>query len=129
LDASTVEHADVYLTHAYGASPCELVWLDDDGLERQEPMFQVRQWDRRDQLAIADESKRPDGHLLSQLRFVAQLFEIEDVERGLGEAAKRLKMLESALLPTVTGRRRLDLSRLARRRPHGLAVTAPPRPG
>ncbi|MDJ0949057.1 MAG: molecular chaperone TorD family protein [Alphaproteobacteria bacterium] len=74
IDALAAAYANVYLIYAYRASPCESVWFDDDGLERQEPMFQVRDWYRRFGLAAVDSERRPDDHLVCQLSFVAELF-------------------------------------------------------
>ena len=95
IDSATVErlaafYADIYLTHAYRAAPCESVWLDDDGLIQQEPMFQVRQWYRRAGVVVADPDKRPDDHVVHQLRFVAHLLASQSDEKGLREAARFL---------------------------------------
>jgi len=42
LDEMAAEYAAIYLNHTYRISPHESVWVDEDGLERQEPMFRVR---------------------------------------------------------------------------------------
>ncbi len=83
IDALGAEYANIYLTYAYRASPCESVWFDDDGLERQEPMFQVREWYRKHETATSDPRKRPDDHLVFQLLFVARLIDQAEGEDGL----------------------------------------------
>lgn len=73
LDALVVDYADIYLTHKLRASPFESVWLDEDGLIMQEPMFQVREWYQRYGLAAKNWRERTDDHLVHQLEFVAYL--------------------------------------------------------
>jgi TorA maturation chaperone TorD len=87
LDQLAADYADIYLTHGYGASPHESVWLDEDHLMRQEPMFQVRAWYARHGLTAGDGRTRPDDHLALELQFLAHLFA---PERGdtLAEAAR-----------------------------------------
>jgi len=78
LDALAADYADIYLIHSLHASPYESVWLDEDHLERQAPMFQVRAWYRRYGLAVADWHRHPEDHLVFQLRFIAFLCERGD---------------------------------------------------
>ncbi len=79
VDEMASDYADVYLRHFHRAAPTESVWLTEDGLERQEPMFQVQAWYRRNNLRVTDWAARPDDHIVLELRFLAHLF---------GEAAK-----------------------------------------
>jgi TorA maturation chaperone TorD len=92
LDTLAVDFADIYLNHALQASPSESVWVDEEGLERQEPMFQVRDCYRRHGLEASDWRHLPDDHLSLQLWFLAFLFHegARDVSTadGLGEAAR-----------------------------------------
>lgn len=94
LDMLAVDFADIYLNHALQASPCESVWVDEEGLERQEPMFQVRDYYRRHGLAAGNWQHLPDDHLSLQLQFLAYLFHerVSDVsiDDGLREAARFL---------------------------------------
>jgi TorA maturation chaperone TorD len=90
LDRLAAEYADIYLTNGYGASPCESVWLDEDGLTMQEPMFQIRAWYRRHGLAVKDWRKRTDDHLVNQLQFVAHLIDLDGETTTLEEAARFL---------------------------------------
>jgi TorA maturation chaperone TorD len=75
LDRLAVDFAEIYLTHGLRASPYESVWLDDDHLARQEPMFQVRAFYRRHGLAAANWSERADDHIVLQLQFLRHLLE------------------------------------------------------
>jgi len=74
LDDLAAEYACVYLRFKYRASPTESVWFDDDGLERQTPMFQVRSWYHRHGLTSGDWANRPDDHIVLQLEFLTHLF-------------------------------------------------------
>ncbi len=88
LDDLGVDYADIYLTYACRAAPTESVWLDEDGLDRQEPMFAVRAWYRHHQLPAADWRPRPDDHLVPQLVFIAHLLGQSSEERAPAEAAR-----------------------------------------
>mgnify|MGYP001168466394 CR=1 FL=1 len=81
------DYADVYLRHFHRASPTESVWMTEDGLERQEPMFQVQAWYRRNNLRVTDQAQRPDDHIVFELRFLAHLF-AEAAKGGPGAADK-----------------------------------------
>jgi TorA maturation chaperone TorD len=93
LDRLAADYADIYLTYGLRASPCESVWLDDDNLTLQEPMFRVRAWYGRHGLAVEDWRKRSDDHLVNELRFMAHLLDgeteppvaLEEVARFLDE--------------------------------------------
>jgi TorA maturation chaperone TorD len=73
LDRLAVDYAAIYLTGAYGASPCESVWLDDDHLACQGPMFALRQLYAEAGLAAADWRRQPDDHLVLQLLYLAHV--------------------------------------------------------
>lgn len=73
LDRLAVDYAAIYLTGAYGASPCESVWTDDDRLACQKAMFDLRELYARDGLAAADWRRRPDDHLVLQLLYLARV--------------------------------------------------------
>lgn len=75
LDQYAADYTDIYLTNGYGASPHESVWLDEDHLMRQEPMFQVRAYYTRHGLTVGDWRTRPEDHLALELQFLAHLFE------------------------------------------------------
>lgn len=86
LDVLAVDFADIYLTHALRAAPTESVWLDRENLERQAPMFAVRDYYRRHGLRVIDWAKRSDDHLVTQLEFLAHLFR-QGHDDALAEAA------------------------------------------
>lgn len=71
FDELAAEYAAVYLTNAYGASPLESFWTDDDHLVCQEAMFQLRAIYAAAGLATPDWRQRPDDHLVLQLLYVA----------------------------------------------------------
>ncbi|MCL2345897.1 MAG: molecular chaperone TorD family protein [Desulfobulbus sp.] len=73
LDELAADYAAIYLTGRYHASPNESAWLDEDGLERQEPMFAVRAWYQKYNLGAGDWRKRQDDNLSLQLQFIAHL--------------------------------------------------------
>ncbi len=89
LDELAADYAAIYLTYAYRASPCESVWLDQEGLGMQAPMFQVREFYRQFDLAAANWRIRPDDHLVIELHFLACLME-DDHPQALPEAARFL---------------------------------------
>lgn len=80
LDALAAEYAAVYLTGAYGASPCESAWLDEDRLHCQAPMFALRQIYAQAGLAAADWRRRPDDHLVLQLLYLAHAVRRADAD-------------------------------------------------
>jgi TorA maturation chaperone TorD len=73
LDELAADYAAIYLTGRYRASPNESAWLDEEGLERQEPMFAVREWYRKYGLGAGDWQRRQDDNLSLQLQFLAYL--------------------------------------------------------
>lgn len=87
MDRLAADYADIYLTYGLRASPCESVWLDDENLAMQGPMFAVRNWYRHRGLAVEDWRKRSDDHLVNELRFLAHLVDSGD-DNALQEAAR-----------------------------------------
>ena len=73
LDELAAEYAAIYLTGAYGTSPCESVWTDDDHLICQAAMFQLRALYAASGLATPDWRQRPDDHLVLQLLYIAHV--------------------------------------------------------
>jgi TorA maturation chaperone TorD len=78
LDELAADYADIYLTYKLRASPCESVWLDEDGLTLQEPMFTIRDWYGRHGLAAENWRQRSDDHLVLQLQFISHLLASDD---------------------------------------------------
>ncbi len=93
LDNLAVDYADIYLTHSLHTSPFESVWLDEDHLLQQEPMFKIRDWYKRYGLGIADWRVRSEDHLVLQLQFIAMLF---DPEASFAEEIPLQKRFEDA---------------------------------
>lgn len=95
LDQLAVDYAAIYLTGAYGASPCESVWTDDDHLACQDAMFALRQIYAAAGLAAEDWRRRPDDHLVLQLLYIAHALR----RSGGPEELRRLAaMLDEHLL-------------------------------
>ncbi len=102
LDDLAADYADIYLNHSIQASPMESVWLDEDGLAMQEPMFQVREWYGRFGMAAENWRRRTDDHLVLQLQFLAQLAERLPQQGDRGEyLAEMARFLDEHLLRWV----------------------------
>lgn len=84
LDELAADYAAIYLTYRLRAAPSESPWRDEDNLQRQEPMFEVRRWYERFGYQASDWRERPDDHLVLQLQFTARL--LEDLSADLEEA-------------------------------------------
>jgi TorA maturation chaperone TorD len=100
LDILAAEYADIFLNNSFGAFPAESVWIDDEGLAMQEPMFQVREWYGRFGLAVEDWRKRTDDHLINQLRFLAHVL---DSEAGNGDLSEAARFMDEHLLRWIPG--------------------------
>ncbi len=77
-DWLAADFAALYLTHRHRVSPDESVWLDEDGLVRQKPMLEVREWYARFGVAAPDWRKVPDDNIALQLAFVSHLMTARD---------------------------------------------------
>jgi len=77
-DRLAADFAGIYLTHAFQASPCESVWLDEDHLMMQAPTFEVREAYRRHGMQVQGWRRMPDDHLSHELAFVAFLLEADE---------------------------------------------------
>lgn len=86
LDELAAGYADVYLRYTYRASPEESVWISEDELQRQASMFDAREFYRRHSLIATDWAKRPEDHLVIELRFLARLMD----RREFAESARFL---------------------------------------
>ena len=107
LDALASDYADIYLNHSLQASPFESVWLDDDGLAMQQPMFQVRAWYRRYDIAAENWRRRADDYLGYQLAFLAHLFatcaEVPDDESAVKVLQDSAAFMDEHLLRWLSG--------------------------
>lgn len=98
VDDLAAGFTEVYLRHSYRAAPTESVWMTEDGLERQAPMFQVRDWYRRANLRVTDWASRPDDHLVLQVLFVAHVMKNA---RGADDMRQAARFLDEHLLRWV----------------------------
>jgi TorA maturation chaperone TorD len=90
LDELAAEYANIYLNCRYQAAPTESYWLDDDGLERQAPMFAVRKWYQKYEIKTENWRLRPDDHLVLELAFIAYILKNENGIPALKHAAQFL---------------------------------------
>lgn len=97
LDQLACDFADVYLTHGLRISPSGSVWLTEEHLERQQPMFDVRAWYEHYGIAVPDWRCRADDHVVHELQFVQHLLALGDGD-GLADAAL---FMDRHLLPWV----------------------------
>lgn len=75
VDDLAADFADVYLNGSLHGLPNESVWLDDEELTCQQPMFEVREWYAHHHLAVPNWRKLPDDHLVNELLFIAYLLD------------------------------------------------------
>lgn len=86
LDEMAADYADLYLTNGHRTTPTGSVWMTEDHLERQEPMFEVREWYDHYGLKVPNWRVRSDDHLVHELQFVHHLLRIA-TDDSLGDAA------------------------------------------
>lgn len=89
LDQLASEYADVYLTHSYRLAPTGSVWLTQESLERQEPMFAVREWFDHYGISVPNWRVRSDDHIVHELQFVEHLLGL-GTETAARDAARFL---------------------------------------
>ncbi len=77
LDELAADYADVYLIHGLRVSPNGSVWMTEDSLERQLPMFEVREWYDHYGVSVPDWRKRSDDHIVHELQFLAHLLTLQ----------------------------------------------------
>lgn len=76
LDDLAADFADIYLTHGYRVAPNGSVWLTEDKLERQLPMFEVRDWYAHYDISVPNWRLRADDHLVHELQFTLFLLRL-----------------------------------------------------
>lgn len=97
LDRLACDYADIYLTHGLRIAPSGSVWLTEEHLERQQPMFDVRAWYDHYGIAVPDWRCRADDHVVHELQFVQHLLALGDGD-ALADAAL---FMDRHLLPWV----------------------------
>lgn len=70
LDELAADYAAIYLNNSLGASPYESVWLDDEHLACQRPMFELREIYAAAGFRATDWRQRFDDHLVLQLHYL-----------------------------------------------------------
>lgn len=70
LDELAADYAAIYLNNSLGASPYESVWLDDEHLACQRPMFELREIYAGAGFGATDWRQRFDDHLVLQLHYL-----------------------------------------------------------
>jgi TorA maturation chaperone TorD len=103
LDDLAADYADIYLNYGVRAAPNESVWLDEDNLAMQAPMFEVRSLYQRHGLQVPDWRRRADDHLVHELQFLAHLLD-PNTGDTLGEAAAFLDEHLLLWLPDFSAR-------------------------
>lgn len=71
LELLAADYAGIFLNGACAASPYESVWLHDEHLACQQPMFELRELYAQAGLRVDDWRKRYDDHLALQFQFLA----------------------------------------------------------
>jgi TorA maturation chaperone TorD len=69
-DELAADFAAIYLNNSLGASPYESVWLDDEHLACQRPMFELREIYAAAGFKVTDWRSRFDDHLVLQLHYL-----------------------------------------------------------
>jgi len=78
-DALAADYAGIYLNGACTASPYESVWLTDEHLTCQLPMFELRALYEKAGLVVDDWRKRYDDHFVLQFQYLAHCLRSEAV--------------------------------------------------
>ncbi len=97
LDDLAADYADIYLTHGYRVAPTGSVWMTEDHLERQLPMFEVREWYDHYGVTVPDWRLRSDDHIVHELQFVQHLLSLGTPAAALDAA----RFLDRHVLPWV----------------------------
>ncbi len=80
LENLAADYASIYLNYSLRASPYESVWLDEEQLMMQGPMFEIRRWYEKYGLKVADWRLRSDDHFICQLQFVSRMLRSDEIE-------------------------------------------------
>lgn len=75
LDELAADYAAIYLNNSLGASPYESVWLDDDHLACQRPMFELREIYAEAGFKAPDWRSRFDDHIVLQLHYLRHILQ------------------------------------------------------
>lgn len=81
VDELAADYAAIYLNNSLGASPYESVWLDDERLACQQPMFELREIYAAAGVKVTDWRRRFDDHLVLQLHYLRHVLQAAGVDR------------------------------------------------
>jgi TorA maturation chaperone TorD len=95
------DYAATYLTFRHRVPVTESVCLDEDHLQRQQPMMQVREWYRRFGVAAPDWRKMADDHIAPQIAFIAHLLAGAEAGEGAGSLADVAAFMDGHILRWV----------------------------
>jgi len=98
LDDLAAEYANIYLCHNYRIAPTGSVWLTEEKLERQEPMFDARSWYEKYGVKAPDWRIRSDDHLVHEIQFLATLCEM-NTEQSIIDAVGFLDQCMLSWIP------------------------------
>ncbi|MCV6636425.1 molecular chaperone TorD family protein [Candidatus Albibeggiatoa sp. nov. NOAA] len=87
LNSLRADFAAIFLNSSVGVSPYESVWISEESITHQEPMFEMRNWYQKYELAAENWRVRADDHLVLQLEFIAHLIQLADNADSLPDAA------------------------------------------
>jgi TorA maturation chaperone TorD len=90
LNDLAADFAGIYLNSRYHVTPYESPWCTDEGLMRQAPMIQVRQWYQKYDLLAKEWKKRPDDYIALELELVAHLLGLDEKVETLQDVAQFL---------------------------------------
>ncbi len=80
LDFLAADYAAIYLTCAFGASPYESVWVSEEHLACEQPMFELREVYARHGLCVSNWRQRYDDHFVLQMQFFLHLLRADDTD-------------------------------------------------
>ena len=73
LNELAADYAAIYLNNSFGASPYESVWLSDEHLACDRPMFELREIYAAAGWQVGDWRRRFDDHLVLQLQYLRRV--------------------------------------------------------
>ena len=98
LDELATDFADIYLNGSLHGAPQESVWIDEEELVCQQPMFEVRNWYAKHHLAVPNWRIMPDDHLVNQLLFIAHILDKAAPTGDLELIAETARFMDEHLL-------------------------------
>lgn len=97
LDELAADFADSYLNHGFRAAPAGSVWMSEDHLERQAPMFAVRDWYQHYGITVPQWRIRSDDHIVHEIQFLQHVLGLGTAEAAYDAA----RFMDLHVLPWV----------------------------